>query len=111
MSGRGRQNAEGAAVKRRRGISQEPRRSPERAFACWLTRAAVLPVAMTASLAIGIAIPTQPANAEALEPLRLVRTIPLPDLAGRIDHLAADVGGKRIFLAALEKNTIEVVDL
>jgi DNA-binding beta-propeller fold protein YncE len=66
---------------------------------------------MTASLTIAIAMPTRPANAEAVEPLRLVRTIPLPDLAGRIDHLSADVKGRRIFLAALEKNTIEVVDL
>jgi hypothetical protein len=45
------------------------------------------------------------------QPLRLVRTIPLPDLPGRIDHLSVDVEGRRIFLAALEKNTIEVVDL
>lgn len=45
------------------------------------------------------------------EPLRLVRTIPLLDLPGRIDHLSVDIKGRRIFLAALEKNTIEVVDL
>src|SRR4051812_30591702 len=44
-------------------------------------------------------------------PLQLVQTIPLPDVAGRIDHFAADVKGERIFLAALEKNTIEVIDL
>jgi DNA-binding beta-propeller fold protein YncE len=40
-----------------------------------------------------------------------VQTIPLPDVDGRIDHLAIDVKGRRAFLAALAKNTVEVVDL
>jgi DNA-binding beta-propeller fold protein YncE len=44
-------------------------------------------------------------------PLRAVQTIPLADVSGRIDHFSVDVKGRRIFLAALEKNTIEVVDL
>jgi DNA-binding beta-propeller fold protein YncE len=43
--------------------------------------------------------------------LKLVQTIPLPEVNGRIDHFAIDVKGRRVFLAALEKNTIEVVDL
>jgi DNA-binding beta-propeller fold protein YncE len=40
-----------------------------------------------------------------------VQSIPLPDVDGRIDHFAIDVKGERAFLAALTKNTIEVVDL
>jgi DNA-binding beta-propeller fold protein YncE len=44
-------------------------------------------------------------------PLQLVQTIPLPEIDGRIDHFSVDVKGKRAFLAALAKNTIEVVDL
>lgn len=43
--------------------------------------------------------------------LRLERTIPLPGVEGRIDHLAADGKGKRLFVAALGNNTLEVVDL
>jgi DNA-binding beta-propeller fold protein YncE len=43
--------------------------------------------------------------------LNLVQTIPLPEVDGRIDHFAVDVKGRRAFLAALAKNTIEVVDL
>jgi DNA-binding beta-propeller fold protein YncE len=43
--------------------------------------------------------------------LELVQTIPLPDVDGRIDHFSIDVKGRRAFLAALTKNTIEVVDL
>jgi DNA-binding beta-propeller fold protein YncE len=44
-------------------------------------------------------------------PLRLVQTIPLPGVQGRIDHLAVDVAGQRLFVAALGNNTVEVVDL
>lgn len=73
--------------------------------------AALLAAALSVSLAFGIAVSPRAACAEPREPLRLVRTIPLPDLPGRIDHLSVDVKGRRIFLAALEKNTIEVVDL
>jgi DNA-binding beta-propeller fold protein YncE len=43
--------------------------------------------------------------------LKLVQTISLPDVDGRIDHFSIDVKGRRVFLAALAKNTIEVVDL
>jgi DNA-binding beta-propeller fold protein YncE len=43
--------------------------------------------------------------------LKLVQTIPLPEVDGRIDHFAIDVKGRRAFLAALAKNTIEIVDL
>jgi DNA-binding beta-propeller fold protein YncE len=43
--------------------------------------------------------------------LRLVQTIPLPGVEGRIDHMAADVRGQRLFVAALGNNTVEVVDL
>jgi len=44
-------------------------------------------------------------------PLRLARTIALPDVEGRIDHLAIDLQGERLFVAALGNNTVEVVDL
>jgi DNA-binding beta-propeller fold protein YncE len=44
-------------------------------------------------------------------PLELETTIPLPGVNGRIDHLAADAGGQRLFVAALGNNTVEVIDL
>jgi hypothetical protein len=34
---------------------------------------------------------------------KLVQTIPLPEVDGRIDHFAIDVNGRRAFLAALAK--------
>jgi hypothetical protein len=43
--------------------------------------------------------------------LTLVKTIPLPDVRGRIDHLAIDLKGQRLFMAALGNDTVEVIDL
>ncbi|HET7100824.1 MAG TPA: YncE family protein, partial [Terriglobia bacterium] len=44
-------------------------------------------------------------------PLRLVETIPMPGVRGRIDHLSIDVKGRRLFVSALGNNTVEVLDL
>jgi len=51
------------------------------------------------------------ASAENRVALKVVQTIPLTEVDGRIDHFAIDLKGRRAFLAALAKNTIEVVDL
>ena len=51
------------------------------------------------------------AHAEDKTPLRLERTIPLADVQGRIDHMAIDLAGERLFVAALGNNTLEVIDL
>jgi len=51
------------------------------------------------------------APAEEKAPLRAVQTIALPNVEGRIDHLAVDLQGQRLFLAALGNNTLEVIDL
>jgi DNA-binding beta-propeller fold protein YncE len=50
-------------------------------------------------------------NAQEKQPLRLVQTIPLPNLKGRIDHMDVDVKGKRLFIAGLESGSVEIVDL
>jgi DNA-binding beta-propeller fold protein YncE len=44
-------------------------------------------------------------------PLRLVQSIPLPGVEGRIDHLAADLTRGRLFVAALGNDTVDVIDL
>jgi DNA-binding beta-propeller fold protein YncE len=44
------------------------------------------------------------------QPLRLEKRITL-HVEGRIDHMAADVKGNRLFMAALGNNTVEVIDL
>jgi hypothetical protein len=43
--------------------------------------------------------------------LRPAGSIPLPQVRGRIDHMAVDVKGQRLFVAALGNNTLEVIDL
>ncbi len=43
--------------------------------------------------------------------LRQVQSIQLPGVEGRIDHMAVDLQGERLFVAALGNNTLEVVDL
>jgi DNA-binding beta-propeller fold protein YncE len=44
-------------------------------------------------------------------PLRLEKEFLLPGVEGRIDHFSADVPGQRVFVAALENGTVEVLDL
>lgn len=43
--------------------------------------------------------------------LELKQTIPLPGVAGRIDHMDFDAAGERLFVCALGNNTLEVIDL
>ena len=45
------------------------------------------------------------------ESLRLEKTISMPNVKGRLDHIDVDVKGKRLFVAGLENDTLEVVDL
>jgi DNA-binding beta-propeller fold protein YncE len=58
-----------------------------------------------------LAVLAAPARSQEKAPLRLVATIPMPNVKGRIDHMDADVKGKRLFVAGLENGSLEVVDL
>ena len=51
------------------------------------------------------------AQSGASELLKLEATIPMVDVQGRIDHLSIDLKGQRLFVAALENNSLEVIDL
>src|SRR5215831_9713207 len=62
-------------------------------------------------LLLVLALLTMHAHAQEGTPLRLVQTIPLPHVEGRIDHMAVDVQGQRLFVAALGNNTLEIIDL
>ena len=59
--------------------------------------------------AAALLLAIQPPSAQ--EPLRLLRAIELPRVEGRIDHLALDPAGQKLFVAALGNNTVEVVDV
>jgi len=50
-------------------------------------------------------------RAQEASPLQLKQTIALPGVNGRLDHLALDSAGDRLFVCALGNNTVEVIDL
>ena len=45
------------------------------------------------------------------QPFKLEKTIPLPGVEGRFDHMAADTAAKHLVVAALGNNTVEVIDI
>ena len=49
--------------------------------------------------------------AQAAQPLRMEKSIEMPNVQGRIDHLSIDVRGQRLFVSALGNNTLEVIDV
>jgi len=63
--------------------------------------------ALVVIVAASVAIPQGPPR----EALRPAGVIPLPGVDGRFDHLAVDLKTRRLFIAALGHDTMEVVDL
>ena len=63
-------------------------------------------VAWATMLLLGCGVKAEPTDA-----LKLVGSIPLEGVEGRIDHMAADAAGRRLFVAALGNDTVEVIDL
>jgi DNA-binding beta-propeller fold protein YncE len=51
------------------------------------------------------------ASAQDSSALSLKTRIALPNVNGRIDHLSVDVEGERLFVAAVDNHTLEVIDL
>jgi len=56
---------------------------------------------LATAFALFLASPDR-SGAQEKEPLRLVQTIPMPTVKGRLDHMEVDVKGKRLFVAGLE---------
>src|SRR5436853_1665167 len=71
-----------------------------------IPRATIHTVAIIGAIACAT---SQGASGQA--PLTLVGTIGLPNVEGRIDHLAVDEDAQRLYVAALGNNTVEVLDL
>ena len=42
---------------------------------------------------------------------RLFQTIPIPNVNGRIDHMDIDVKGQKLFVAEIENNSLDIIDL
>jgi len=65
----------------------------------------LLPLLITAAGAF------PPACGQESAPLRLAQSIPMPNVEGRIDHMALDIEHRRLYVAALGNNSLEVLDL
>jgi hypothetical protein len=51
------------------------------------------------------------AMAQTSPALELVGRIPLENVAGRFDHMSADLAGHRLFAADDDNDTVEVIDV
>ena len=63
------------------------------------------------NISLAILLAVRPAVAAESEALVLVKTIPLKGVAGKLDHLAVDSKGERLFVANKPNNTLDIVDL
>jgi DNA-binding beta-propeller fold protein YncE len=71
----------------------------------------LLPLFLLPTIAISQTKPgAPPATNQELPPLQLVEVVPMPGVAGRIDHMTADIKRHRLFVSALGNNSVEVVD-
>ena len=64
--------------------------------------------ALAALVAVSFVVAATPSIAQSLS---LTQRIELPSVQGRIDHMDIDPDGKRLFVAALGADSVEVVDL
>ncbi len=60
-------------------------------------------------IATAFLVPT--AEGQDKAPLDLVQSIPMEGVQGKIDHLAVDVKGKRLFVATTGNSSVQVLDL
>jgi len=65
-----------------------------------------------AALALFLAAACPPANAGPQPgPLTRIGSAPLNGVQGRLDHMAIDLASRKLFVAALENHSVEVIDL
>lgn len=60
--------------------------------------------------ALGLFVPSR-ARCQTTPPMKLIETIPLPNVEGYFDHMAVDLKGQRLFLPGEHQRTVEVIDL
>ncbi len=72
-------------------------------------------ISLTASVigaVVLIVMCTPGAHAQnATGPMKLIQTIPLPDVEGYFDHMAVDLKGQRLFVTGEHKRSLEIIDL
>jgi DNA-binding beta-propeller fold protein YncE len=77
----------------------------------WLAVGVVALCALGLLAMRGTKIVAAQAQARELLPLQLEEQIPVPGVAGRLDHFTADAKRRRLFVSALGNNTLEVIDV
>ena len=82
---------------------------PNRPGLAWFVRLATAGLILTGSACA--AAPKEIGANDPASPLKLVRAIELPGVKGRIDHLALDPEGKRLFVAEVANGSVDVIDL
>lgn len=70
-----------------------------------MSKAYALSLALPALLLVGAA------NAQTPAALELKARIPLANVNGRMDHMSVDLKGRRLFAAAFDNHSLEVIDL
>lgn len=63
------------------------------------------------TFSITMALAARSVSAAESDTLVLVKTIPLKGVVGKLDHLAVDSKGERLFVANKPNNTLDIVDL
>jgi hypothetical protein len=66
---------------------------------------------LTSLLLTTLLVFSRPAAGQESPALSLETHIPLENVKGRIDHFGVDVKGQRLFVAAVDNHTLEVIDL
>jgi YVTN family beta-propeller protein len=66
---------------------------------------------LMSGVAFASPVDVRAAEAESPPPLVDAQVVALPGVQGRIDHLAVDPAGRRLFVAALGNHTLEVLDV
>jgi len=78
----------------------------------WRTILRVAGMAAAMSVATGCGARLRVVSAtDPSSPLRLERMLTLPEVAGRIDHLALDTAHGRLFIAEYGNGTVDEIDL
>ena len=77
-------------------------------------KSSMLPAAVASTclcLAVASLPPESAHPADSGQPLLLERSFPLPDVSGRIDHMAMDLARKRLLIAELGNDSVDVLDI
>jgi DNA-binding beta-propeller fold protein YncE len=65
----------------------------------------------TLTFALPVLLLAGTANAQTPAALELTSRIPLANVNGRMDHMSVDLKGQRLFAAAFDNHSLEVIDL